>query len=271
MGGPGCSCSWMVRSPSTLWTCSTTVGPRTMRHELAPFLPVGAAVEVFGVVLHGLPGEKQPVALRLLDRALQRHRRAALGAPEQWRGLADARLELGLLPGLISICAISRTMLWSSCCVAIIASLAHCSSSPLCRARGRDMDMTSRSAATVGAQPQLGAGAHRCCAGRRDQHHCPPWRCGVTTTAPWTSSAGGCCCGCTRVITAVRRACALPRRQFYEAPEGAAPGSADRQGSDCRGGRSCLSISAPTSGRSRSSSRPAPDATILAIELSART
>ena len=75
--------------------------------ELAPFLPIGAAGEILGVVLDRVPGHEQPIALRLLERPLQRECTAALGALEQRRGLRDAGLELGFL-GLMSICAISR-------------------------------------------------------------------------------------------------------------------------------------------------------------------
>src|SRR6476469_8284177 len=76
-----------------------------VRHELPPFLPVCAAVEILGVVLHGVPGQEKPVARGLLDRTLQRHRPAALGALEQWRGLGGAGFEFGLLAGLnVDLC-----------------------------------------------------------------------------------------------------------------------------------------------------------------------
>jgi hypothetical protein len=64
-----------------------------VRHELAPLLEISGAAEIDGVVLHGLPGQEQAIPRRLLDRALQRHRLAALGALEILRGLGDAGLE----------------------------------------------------------------------------------------------------------------------------------------------------------------------------------
>src|SRR5688572_11129481 len=66
-----------------------------VRHEPAPLLPVGAAVEILGVILHRLPGQEQPIARRFLHRTMQRHRLAALGALEIRRGLGGAGLEFG--------------------------------------------------------------------------------------------------------------------------------------------------------------------------------
>ena len=48
---------------TTSRTCSTSGGPsKVCADELAPLLPVGAAVEILGVVLDRLPGQEQPVA-----------------------------------------------------------------------------------------------------------------------------------------------------------------------------------------------------------------
>src|ERR1051326_354221 len=68
--------------------------------QLAPFLKVRRAAEIDGVVLDRLPGDEQPIAGRLLDRALQRHAVAALGAAENRRSVFHAGLEFGLHAGL---------------------------------------------------------------------------------------------------------------------------------------------------------------------------
>src|SRR6187200_586114 len=65
-----------------------------MANELAPFLEIRRAAEINGMILHRLPLHEQPVALRLLDRALQFHASAALGALEDRRGGFHAGLEL---------------------------------------------------------------------------------------------------------------------------------------------------------------------------------
>jgi hypothetical protein len=64
-----------------------------MPDELAPFLEVGRAAEVDGVVLERLPAHEQPVAGRLLERALQLHALAALRPLEDRRRLGDPLLE----------------------------------------------------------------------------------------------------------------------------------------------------------------------------------
>src|SRR5688572_26212389 len=71
-----------------------------MAHELAPFLEIGRAAEIDGVVLHRLPADNQSEAAGLLDRAQQRQRPAALGALEQRRGLLHAGLEFRFQAGL---------------------------------------------------------------------------------------------------------------------------------------------------------------------------
>src|SRR4051812_9842280 len=64
-----------------------------MPDELAPFLEVGRAAEVDGVVLERLPTHEQPVARRLLHRALQLHALAAPRPLEDRSGLRDPLLE----------------------------------------------------------------------------------------------------------------------------------------------------------------------------------
>src|SRR3954463_5351036 len=64
-----------------------------MPDELAPFLEVGRAAEVDGVVLERLPAHEQPVARRLLHRALQLHPLAAPRPLEDRRRLRDPLLE----------------------------------------------------------------------------------------------------------------------------------------------------------------------------------
>ena len=71
-----------------------------MADELSPFLEVGRAAEVDGVVVKRLPGDEQPVAARLFDRALKLHAAAALGALEDRRGIFHAGFELGFHAGL---------------------------------------------------------------------------------------------------------------------------------------------------------------------------
>src|SRR5262245_41999488 len=65
-----------------------------MGDQLTPLGEVGGAAEVDRVVLHRVPADEQTVAARLLDTALQRHAGATLGAAEERRGGAHARLEL---------------------------------------------------------------------------------------------------------------------------------------------------------------------------------
>src|SRR5690606_3099364 len=68
--------------------------------EPAPFLEVGGAAEVDGVVLQRLPLHEQAVTRRLLLGARQRHGAAALRALEQRHRLLHRRLEGGLAAGL---------------------------------------------------------------------------------------------------------------------------------------------------------------------------
>ncbi len=82
---------------TTCVTCSTSGGEaKQWRDELAPFLKVGRAAKIDGVVLDRLPFDEQPVTRRLLDRALQFHAAAALGALEDRRGAfhAGSRIRL---------------------------------------------------------------------------------------------------------------------------------------------------------------------------------
>src|SRR5215471_3397269 len=72
----------------------------TVANVLTPFGEIRGAAKIDRVVLHRLPFHEQPVARRLLDRALQRQACAALGALEHWRGLCDAGLELRFHAGL---------------------------------------------------------------------------------------------------------------------------------------------------------------------------
>src|ERR1700680_2856131 len=71
-----------------------------MTDELAPFAEIRRAAEIHGVVLDGLPTDKQSVACRLFDRAPQRQAGAALGAAEYWHGFGNAGFELGFHAGL---------------------------------------------------------------------------------------------------------------------------------------------------------------------------
>ena len=71
-----------------------------MADQLAPFLEIGRAAEVDGVVLQRLPLQEQPVALRVLVRALQARALAALGALEQRHGAFHAGLEVFFHAGL---------------------------------------------------------------------------------------------------------------------------------------------------------------------------
>src|SRR5262249_34221370 len=54
----------------------------------------GGAAKIDDVVLERVPADEQPVAARLLDRALQLRAAAAPGALEQRRGPCGAALEL---------------------------------------------------------------------------------------------------------------------------------------------------------------------------------
>src|SRR5438105_1083710 len=67
--------------------------------QLAPLGEIGGAAEIDGVVLDRVPLHEQAIAARMLGRALQLHAGAALGAPEQRRGLLHAALELGFHAG----------------------------------------------------------------------------------------------------------------------------------------------------------------------------
>src|SRR5580658_3960988 len=71
-----------------------------MADQLAPFLEVVRAAEIHGVVLDRLPLHDQPIAARLLDRAVELEAVAALGTLEERRRLGDIGLELGLEAGL---------------------------------------------------------------------------------------------------------------------------------------------------------------------------
>src|SRR5215470_18768859 len=70
-----------------------------MAHQLAPFGEIRRAAKIDGVVLHRLPLDKQPIAGRLLDRALQSEAAVALGAPEHRYRLCHAGLEFRLHAG----------------------------------------------------------------------------------------------------------------------------------------------------------------------------
>ena len=71
-----------------------------MGDQLAPFLKVRRATEIVGVVLDRFPGDEQPVARRLFQRAPQLHGAAALGALEDRRRAFDAGFEFRLHAGL---------------------------------------------------------------------------------------------------------------------------------------------------------------------------
>src|SRR5690242_16189947 len=71
-----------------------------MADELAPFLKIRRAAEIDIVVVNRVPFDEQPVAARLLDRALQLHAFAALGALEERCGLFHTGLEFGFEAGL---------------------------------------------------------------------------------------------------------------------------------------------------------------------------
>src|SRR5579863_5307685 len=71
-----------------------------MRDQLAPFLKIGRAAEILGMVLDRLPGDEQAIAFGLFDRAPQLHGAAALGALEDRRSLFHAGLEFRFHAGL---------------------------------------------------------------------------------------------------------------------------------------------------------------------------
>ena len=88
-----------------------------MRDQLAPFLKVRRATEIVGVVPDRFPGDEQPVARWLFQRAPQLHGAAALGALEYRRGPFHAGFRIPpSMPGLISIWAISVIMCAPGCC-----------------------------------------------------------------------------------------------------------------------------------------------------------
>src|SRR5262245_61564127 len=72
---------------------------KAMTDERPPGLPVVGAAEVDGVVLERLPLDHQAIALRLLDRAVQRQALEATGTAENVARLADAGFELALNSG----------------------------------------------------------------------------------------------------------------------------------------------------------------------------
>src|ERR1700704_2388437 len=72
----------------------------TMADQLGPFGEIGRAAEIVGVVLDRGPLHEQAVAVRQLDRTLQLHAGAALGALEQRRRLLHAALEFRFHAGL---------------------------------------------------------------------------------------------------------------------------------------------------------------------------
>src|SRR5712691_16204 len=73
---------------------------KTVPDQLAPFLEIGGAAEIDRVVLDRLPFDEQAITLRTLDRALQLHALAALGAAKERRGRLHAGLEFGFHAGL---------------------------------------------------------------------------------------------------------------------------------------------------------------------------
>src|SRR5437667_4026685 len=96
-----------LRAPRCLETLHRLLGVldlgrrrEAMADELAPGLEILRAAEIDGVVLQRRPLDEEAIAAGLLDRALQLHPGAALGALEERRGLADRGLELGLEPRL---------------------------------------------------------------------------------------------------------------------------------------------------------------------------
>src|SRR5258708_36394611 len=99
----------MTRKSKPLQHLADVLHPRrrgkTVRDVLAPFLEIGRAAEIGRVVFHRRPFDEQPVAGRLLDRALQLQAVAALGALEHRRGVFHAGFELGFHAGLdVDLC-----------------------------------------------------------------------------------------------------------------------------------------------------------------------
>jgi hypothetical protein len=86
-----------------------------MGNQLAPFLKIGRATEVVGVVLDRFPGDEQPVTRRLFQRrssmARQPLARLKIGA-----ALLTPLSNSDSMPGLTSIWAISVIMFPPGCC-----------------------------------------------------------------------------------------------------------------------------------------------------------
>src|SRR5690242_11077807 len=87
-----------------------------MADELAPLGEVGRAAEIHGVVLERLPLHEQTIATWALDRALQAHALAALARRNSGIAFCTPASKSFSMPGLTSICAISRTMGLSTIC-----------------------------------------------------------------------------------------------------------------------------------------------------------
>ena len=97
--GPRSSCHEGTRgqavkpSQNLLHVLDLRRGGEAMGDELAPFLKIGRSAKILVVVLDRLPGDEQAIAARLLDRTLQLHGVASLGALENRRGVFDPGLE----------------------------------------------------------------------------------------------------------------------------------------------------------------------------------
>jgi hypothetical protein len=78
--------------------------------QRTPFLKIRRLTEIDGVVFQGFPLDVQPVARRLLDRAVQLKALPTLAALENRFRLGNGGSKSFSLPGLISICAISVIM-----------------------------------------------------------------------------------------------------------------------------------------------------------------
>jgi hypothetical protein len=81
-----------------------------MADELSPFLEVRRAAETDIVIVNGIPGNEQPVAALLFDRAPQLHSVTALARLKIGAAFFTPASNSDSMPGLTSICAISVIM-----------------------------------------------------------------------------------------------------------------------------------------------------------------
>src|SRR5471032_1053735 len=104
--------SWAARIPMWMRASAAEAGDgagvvfdfRRLREETAdqraPFLEIGAAAEIDGVIFQRLPADHQVIGAGRFDAVVEAHRHAAGGALEQWHGLRHGRFEGGAVFGL---------------------------------------------------------------------------------------------------------------------------------------------------------------------------